>query len=257
MTDKPASKRTRRVKRELASATSPAKAPAKTPAKAKAKAPAKAKKPRAPKVPAPLVSPAHALPEARPAGTVRVLAIDPAMSNLGLVVADVDVVSGEIVGTPELRLTSTAPGKDKKTVRKSSDDLRRCRELYTAMAPLVDRVDLVCSEMPIGSQNSSAMKGVGVCTMLLATISKPLIELTPEEVKLAAVGKKTATKAEMISWAYHRHPEADWLRANGKPEGALVNANEHIADAVAVIRAGTLTDQFKLLALGFAQRAAG
>lgn len=188
--------------------------------------------------------------------TVKVLGIDPAYSNLGLVLADIDPTTGVIVGTPELQLVATAPGKAKKAVRKSSDDLRRCRELCAALAPLVARADVVCAEMPVGSQSASAMKGVGVCTMLLATVQKPLIELTPEEVKLASVGTKTATKKEVIDWAYRRHPEANWLRARGKPDAELTNANEHIADAVAVIEAATKTDHFKLLAVGFAQRSA-
>lgn len=188
--------------------------------------------------------------------TVKVLGIDPAYTHVGLVLADIDPVTGAVVGTPLLRLVVTKPGKEKKTVRKSSDDLRRCRELHTALVPLVAQAHVVCAEMPVGSQNASAMKGVGACTMLLAMIQKPLIELTPEEVKLASVGKKTATKKEVIAWAYDRHPEAAWLRLNDKPTGRLINDNEHIADALGVIEAATKTDHFKLLAVGFAQRSA-
>lgn len=188
------------------------------------------------------------------ANTIKVLGIDPSMSNLGLVLADLDPLTGQIVGTPQLRLASTSPGKDKKTVRKSSDDLRRCRELYAALIEWLPEADVVCSEMPLGSQNASAMKGVGVCMMLLATIDKPLIQVMPDEVKLAAVGDKKATKATMIKWASERHPEANWLRRSNKPDAPLTNANEHLADAIAVIEAASKTDQFKLMAVGFTSR---
>lgn len=183
--------------------------------------------------------------------TIKVLGIDPSMSNFGFVLADVDPVTGEIVGTPYLHLVQTAPTNDKKTIRKSSDDLRRCRELYAPLAELVAKADLVCSEMPLGSQNASAMKSVGICMGLLSTIDKPFIQVMPEEVKLSAVGTKTATKAEMIEWAYARHPEANWLRKSKKPDAPLTAKNEHIADAVAVIAASVRTDSFKLMAVGF------
>ncbi len=188
--------------------------------------------------------------------TIRVLGIDPAYRNFGMVLADVDPTTGAIVGTPELRLVTTETGKEKKGVRKSSDDLRRCRVLVEGLRAMVAKADVVCAEMPLGSQSATAMKGVGVCMGLLAAIDKPLIELTPDEVKLAAVGKSTATKAAMIEWAHARHPDANWLRLNDKPTGRLLSANEHLADAVAVVEAASKTDQFKLLAVGFAAFAA-
>ncbi|MDK1290122.1 hypothetical protein [Pseudoalteromonas umbrosa] len=184
------------------------------------------------------------------ARTIKVLGIDPSMSNFGFVLADVDPLSGDIIATPELKLVQTSPTKEK-TIRKSSDDLRRCRELFSPLAAMVAEADIVCSEMPLGSQNASAMKSVGICLGLLSTIDKPFIQVMPEEVKLAAVGSKTATKAQMIEWAYQRHPDANWLRKSKKPDAPLTAKNEHIADAVAVIAAATKTDHFKLMSVGF------
>lgn len=183
--------------------------------------------------------------------TITVLGIDPSMSNFGFVLAQVDPLTGEIVGTPYIKLVQTAPTKDKKTIRKSSDDLRRCRELYTPLKELVAKADIVCSEMPLGSQNASAMKSVGICMGLLSTIDKPFIQVMPEEVKLASVGTKTASKAEMIDWAYNRHPDANWLRKSKKPDAPITAKNEHIADAIAVVAASVKTDSFKLLSVGF------
>jgi hypothetical protein len=69
----------------------------------------------------------------------------------------------------------------------------------------------------------------------------PLIELSPTEVKLAAIGSKTAGKEEMIEWAMGKYPYAPWIKRAGKP----VAKNEHLADAVATIHAGIKTEQFQ------------
>jgi hypothetical protein len=69
--------------------------------------------------------------------------------------------------------------------------------------------------------------------------------VTPTEVKLAATGNKNASKQEMIDWAVEAHPEASWLRHKRKGVMELTAANEHLADALAAIYAGVLTDQFK------------
>jgi Holliday junction resolvasome RuvABC endonuclease subunit len=185
--------------------------------------------------------------------TIKVLGIDPAMSNFGLVLADLDPITGKIVGTPQVRLISTKGTKDKKTIRKSSDDLRRARDLYLPTTEWVELADLVCSEMPLGSQNSSAMKSVGMCLGLLASIQKPLIQVMPDEVKLASVGNKTASKADMIQWAVGQYPDVAWLTRNNKKGAPITLANEHIADAFGVIHAAAKTDNFKLMAMGFAR----
>ena len=101
-------------------------------------------------------------------------------------------------------------------------------------------------EVPVGSQSARAMASYGVCIGLLAALSdKPLIEVTPTEVKLAAVGSKTASKQEMISWASDLYPHLNWIKSRGKSE--LADKNEHIADAIGAIHAGILTDEFARL----------
>lgn len=194
-----------------------------------------------------------ALEDMKTPRTITVLAIDPSMSNFGLVLAQLDPLTGQIVGVPLLRLVATKPSANKKTVRKSSDDLRRAREIHEGLRDWVAKADLVCSEMPLGSQNASAMKSVGMCLGILGSITKPLIQVMPEEVKLASVGTKTASKAEMIEWAYTQQPAAAWLRKRGKGEQPLTNANEHLADALAVIHASVRTDDFKIMAVGFSR----
>jgi hypothetical protein len=76
----------------------------------------------------------------------------------------------------------------------------------------------------------------------------PFFEMTPTEVKLAGVGKKTATKQEMISWATKQYPTANWPYY--KRNGVLLISEaeaEHQADAIGAIHAGLASTSFNQL----------
>ena len=73
-----------------------------------------------------------------------------------------------------------------------------------------------------------------------------MIQVTPTEVKMAATGIKSATKEEMIEAMAKEHPEVTWLTRKFKGEMELLGSNEHIADAMAAIKAGILTDDFRI-----------
>ena len=51
----------------------------------------------------------------------------------------------------------------------------------------------------------------------------------------------------MINWAFDKHPDVNWITKKRKGSLRLTNANEHLADAIAVIYAGIQSDQFKQL----------
>jgi len=174
---------------------------------------------------------------------IKLLGIDPSLNNLGLAFADYDVDSGELSITGlKLVTTDSASGK---TVRKSSDDLRRARLLYEGMNDACDGISIVCAEVPVGSQSARAMASYGICVGVLAGCTLPFIEVSPNETKMAAVGIRTATKGEMIEWAMKKYPKAGWLTRKSKGVAVPTNANEHLADAVAAIVAGTRTHEFR------------
>ena len=97
-------------------------------------------------------------------------------------------------------------------------------------------------ETPSGSQSSAGMKSYGATCQLIASLDPKPIEVTPNEVKMSSVGKKTASKKDMIDWAYEKYPDVEWFI--NKSTGALQNKNEHMADAVAIVYAGINTDDF-------------
>lgn len=169
---------------------------------------------------------------------------DPSMSNFGMVKG----VYQDSLSFSHFQLTQSEPSKIK-TVRKNSDDLERARKLHQAMQSFFADVDVVCVEIPVGSQSARAMCSYGMCIGILASLDKPLIQVTPTQLKQVVTGRNSGTKKEMIDWAMHRHPEIDWFMRKEKGELIPANKNEHLADAIAAIYAGMLTDEFKLLTL--------
>ena len=93
------------------------------------------------------------------------------------------------------------------------------------------------------------MAGYAICVGILGALRAsgiPFFEVTPTEVKMVSVGKKTATKKDMIAWATRRHPEANWpiYKQNGEVLISEAKA-EHMADATAAIYAGLACNSFQ------------
>jgi Holliday junction resolvasome RuvABC endonuclease subunit len=179
---------------------------------------------------------------------IKILGIDPALANTGLALAEYDLTTGEFYVT-YLELLRTAPSKEGKVVRKSSDDLERMSVLHTGVMDVIDlfKPSFAVGEVPSGTQSARGSFSNGGCCMLLAAVRKalPLIQVSPTEVKMASVGHKHAAKEEMIEWAVAKFPRAQWLTRKSKGEVKLLADNEHLADACAAIAAGVRTEQFR------------
>lgn len=174
---------------------------------------------------------------------IHIVGIDPALRNFGFAQATLDVHTLEY--TIDNLILVESESEAGKTVRKNSDDLRRAGDLYRGLVNACKGATLAIAEIPVGSQSARAMASYGMCVGVLAACPIPLIQVTPSEVKIAAVGKKTASKDEMIEWAMNRYPAAPWLMRKSKGVMTPMNDNEHLADACAAIEAGLLTSQFQ------------
>lgn len=178
---------------------------------------------------------------------MRVAGIDISLRNIG--VCKFDLRPDGRFAPFELTLIQP-PSADKRTqkqVRKNSDDLRRARFLHNGLTAAIEDCGLVIVEMPVGSQSARAMSSYGICVGILASIDKPFIEVTPQEVKLAGHGTKNATKAEMIRWAHSLYPQLNWKTRKQRGEIILTADNEHLADAIAAFHAGIQTNQFRIV----------
>jgi len=176
---------------------------------------------------------------------IKVVGVDPAFRNTGYAIGTVDIDTFEIkiIGL-YLSKTAKIEKSQRKVVRANSDDISRAKILVADFKRITSAVQIVFAEVPHGAQSASAAKSNGVCYGMLASCELPLIQLTQGEVKIAAVGKKTASKCEMIEWGMLQHPEANWKTRKSKGVMVPVNDNEHLADAVATIYAGVITEEF-------------
>ncbi|HCJ5989696.1 TPA: hypothetical protein NU512_002982 [Escherichia coli] len=175
---------------------------------------------------------------------IKVAGLDPSLSNFGVAIGEIELDSGALQ-VNKLHLIETKAGDTKKQVRVNSDDMRRLNEIWRGIKPLIDQVHLVFCELPVGSQSARAMVSYGSCLGVLACVDKPLIQVTPNEIKYYVGNKLTTSKEEIIQWATQKQPNAPWLRRKQSGKEVLVNKNEHLADAVASIYTGMQTDQFR------------
>ena len=181
---------------------------------------------------------------------IQVLGLDPSLRNWGLSKAYYDTVTKALhvyeVGVIQPVLPTG------KQVRQNSLDLESARQLGVGTILAAKGAQAIFVEVPVGSQSARAMASYGICVGVLGALRAsgiPFFEVTPTEVKVAAVGYKNATKAEMIQWATAKHPEANWptYKQHGKDIISAALA-EHQADATACIYAGLASNQFKQIA---------
>lgn len=182
--------------------------------------------------------------------SLRVVGFDPSMRNWGIVAGRYDT-STQLFTPSTIRVVQTEKSANKQ-VRVSHSDLVSATKICEGIKPFVDGCDLIFVEVPVGSKSSAAMKSYGMCLGILGAVNatgKPMFELTPKEVKMAAVGNPEATKSQMIQWAYSKYPHLDWPTKTVKGVVTVVESKaEHMADAISAIHAGLQSDQFRKLA---------
>jgi len=179
---------------------------------------------------------------------LQVVGFDPSLRNWGIAKGilrlnttfDIQIQEVSVI-TPHLPAT--------KQVRQNSLDLEAARQLAEEAYQTALQAHAVFVEVPVGSQSARAMASYGICVGVLGALRAqgiPFFEVSPLEVKLASVGKKTASKQEMIRWALDRHPEANWPLYKDKGEHKISEAKaEHMADAIATIYAGVHSTPFR------------
>lgn len=175
--------------------------------------------------------------------TIKIVAFDPALSNLGCARFNYDWNTEELT-LDALKLVHTEPTKEKR-VRKNSDDLERASIIRAGMNDWCKGAALAIAEIPGGAQDARAAMAFGIVIGVLASCPLPLVQVTPKEAKMASVGIPTATKDEMIEWATAKFPHPDWLTRKLKGETVFTKNNEHLADACGIALAGIATPQFR------------
>lgn len=182
---------------------------------------------------------------------LRFVAVDPSLRNFGIARGYVTWSDQErpAIAIESIELIQTESRKGK-VVRSNSDDLRCAMELHKAFVARCAGSVTCFAEIPSGAQSARAAMTLGIAVGVVAACPIPITQVQPLETKLATVGSKTASKAEMIAWATAMYPKLPWLlsRPSKKnPNKLWADDNEHMADAIAIAHAGVQTEQFKQL----------
>lgn len=174
---------------------------------------------------------------------LKIVGLDPSLRNWGIAIGSASLETGDL--TIERMLTVQTHAQPKGgSIRQSTWDIESAYTLYEGVYEAVRDADIVCIEVPTGSQDAKAALGRGICLGILGSLlSNKLIFVTPQSVK-KIIGKKDATKAESVDLAYKKHPEAPWPMYRGN---VSVTKAEHQADAIHAIYAGAQTKEFKQL----------
>lgn len=181
---------------------------------------------------------------------IPIVGMDPSMNNWGIAIGTYDLDTHQVVQIQKLDVVCPALPTGKQ-VRQNSKDIEAAQQLTAAAVTAIKLAKITFVEVPVGSQSARAMASYALCVGVLGALRAgglQFIEVTPTEVKVAATGKATATKKEMIAWACTKHPEAKWptYKRNGT-ELISEGTAEHMADAIGAIYAGLRTNTFKQL----------
>lgn len=169
------------------------------------------------------------------------MGLDPSLRNWGVAVGYAPINTG-ILRIDVLDTIRTQPKPTDNKLPTSTWDIQSANSLYNGVMPYLVDADIICVEVPYGSQDVKSAVGRGICLGVLGSLfSNKMIFVTPQSLK-KIVGSPEATKQEVVKWASSRHPEAPWPTWNNK---ISVTKAEHAADAVTAIYAAAQTKVFK------------
>ena len=168
---------------------------------------------------------------------IKVLGLDPSLRSWGMAGCTYDINGLKVMGTDIIKTKNIKSTK----VKQNYSDIHSANILYVGLLDAVKSADLICIEVPHGSQSSRAMVSYGVCVALIGviqTINPNIIQVSANDVKAVVRTDKShkPTKQEIIDWVKDKHPEA-------KLPTTL--SAEHVCDAIVAIYAAMNTKDFK------------
>jgi crossover junction endodeoxyribonuclease RuvC len=160
---------------------------------------------------------------------VIALGIDPGFASLGFAAVELSAV----VRVPRCWVERTEPSAKKRDVRQSEDLVRRCRELTVALERTIAEWHpaVACAETMSWPRDMKAATRVALAWGVIAAVLErhgiALVQASPQEVKKAMCGSKSASKEDVQLAVEERVEAVTW-----PTQKTLV---EHAADAVAVV----------------------
>lgn len=162
----------------------------------------------------------------------HIIGIDTGFASFG--VADLQFGSGGVLELLRATVLRTEKSVKKREILASSDNLRRVAELSAGLSKWLDDDDdvvaICCESMSLPRQASTSCK-IGLSFGMLGALAQqrdiPILQVSPQNLKLAVAGSKSATKDEVIAAVSKQFPKTPWPKAKG--------LHEHMADAIGAV----------------------
>lgn len=170
-----------------------------------------------------------------------VLGIDSGLATFGLSAVELTPESERLVFVDIL---TTEPSPKKLNVLASDDLARRVRELAKALREKIQAYSpgAIALESPSWPRNAGAAAKMGASFGMVYAMAQeyrlPIVQASPQAIKKAVVGNKSASKDEVICAIERRFPDVAW------PSRAALW--EHGADAIGVVVACLGTDVLQM-----------
>ena len=179
------------------------------------------------------------------------LAVDPGFCHSGC--ARMRYQDGEWA-VDELLVINTEPPRNKLKLLRGDADFSRLLETCRHLRTMSKGCLCLLAELPPGgAKSASALRAMSLATGALAGVvgclGLPYELVQPGDVKKAACGKRSASKEEVMEWAWTKYPEAAKPWRSGRSASGFNGEFEHAADALAVFEAsrhGVLVRQIEL-----------
>tara|TARA_R100000008_G_scaffold66037_1_gene43028 strand:- start:3506 stop:4057 length:552 start_codon:yes stop_codon:yes gene_type:complete len=165
-----------------------------------------------------------------------VLGCDPGIANFGYALVELGRAPGDD-RLHELGVITTKPSAKKRNVRQNDDINRRLTEIVADLHEIVReyRVMLVCTESFSPPRHSGTAAKLGMVFGSLNTLclleDLPLLSVSPQDIKHAVTGSRSASKADIESVLRKRDADAGRLL-----DRVTASKREHPVDAWAAIR---------------------
>lgn len=132
--------------------------------------------------------------------SIFLLGIDPGFANLGYSILELTASWKKLQVAGVL---CTEKSDKKRKVLAADDNVRRARQIAAVLENLVqtNSVSVICAESMSFPRNASAAAKMAMSWGIIASITErlrlPLLQVSPQELKMAVCGKKSATKEEV------------------------------------------------------------
>ncbi len=138
---------------------------------------------------------------------IKVVGIDPALRNLGICRATINLNTLDIDVVDLVLVETEANKKNAKVVRKNCDDLDRAKTLHDALVEHCKGHHLAFCEVPVGSQSARAMASYGICIGVLAACSDPDDSTHPKRSQIGRYREQARCEAGNDRVGFREVPE--------------------------------------------------